>query len=546
MMMARPGKKIFDKVRNFIERNSLIKGSKGVVVTVSGGPDSIALLDILVRIRSASKRGQAQPFGLHVVHLDHQLRGDHSRLDADFVRSRAEFLGLPSTIQSIDVAAAARASKRGVEEVAREIRYWLFLRVAAEREFDRIATGHTMNDQAETLLMRLIRGSGGRGLASMRPAMPAHEFRNDSNRPAARLADWDAKSGRLSARTGDPYVCTLIRPLLCITREEVEEYCKARELEFRLDASNDTRDYLRNRVRHDVLPVLSQLNPRAIRSIARAAGILATEEDAIDDRIRSLVEAARVPSKGQYRDEARYAARQFIDQPEAIRRRMIISAISRVPGRKRVARQTSAAHVSAVDELLTAGKSGKRVEVGHGVQAWLEFGELVIVNRNLREANKLSPSGIAELSEQRATALFGDILFEMERGQSVALRGPSMEKASEHNKAMQKNWMMVLLDEESLPGKLAIRVRRPGEEAHVVGQRGTKKLKNLMIDHKIPSSRRATWPIVATPDGGYVWSPGLPPRIEFALRDQTKRFAVLRGYFDSLFPKGEVSRSPNA
>ncbi|HVF92298.1 MAG TPA: tRNA lysidine(34) synthetase TilS, partial [Blastocatellia bacterium] len=141
--------KSFEKVSNFIDRHSMLHGASGVVVAVSGGPDSMVLLDLLVRSNAAP---------LHVAHLDHRLRGDESGADADFVRDRAAGAGLPVTLASIDVRREAGARGRGIEEVARELRYAFLLETALASGCDRIATGHTMDDQAETFLMRLARG----------------------------------------------------------------------------------------------------------------------------------------------------------------------------------------------------------------------------------------------------------------------------------------------------------------------------------------------------------------------------------------------------
>src|SRR5689334_4523520 len=161
--------KPFTKVRRTVERHALLAGARGVVVAVSGGPDSVALLDMLMR------GGDALP--LYVAHLNHKLRGEDSDADAEFVRRLAQGLNLPVTIECADVRAAAEASRRGIEETAREIRYRFLLGVARANGADRIATGHTMSDQAETLLMRLARGAGTQGLAAMRPVstVPAHD-----------------------------------------------------------------------------------------------------------------------------------------------------------------------------------------------------------------------------------------------------------------------------------------------------------------------------------------------------------------------------------
>ena len=284
----------------------------GVLVAVSGGPDSVALLDILLRLgpgdrgwglgvrqeqrgEGAEELGSTEaplplcpsappPFSspqspspiphLHIAHLDHTLRGRESAEDAEFVRALADRLGLQITINSADVRAAAEAAGRGVEETAREIRYDFLLRVASETGCDRIAVGHTMTDQAETFVMRLIRGAGSRGLAAMRAvsAVPVlRQEKAEGGRQKAEGGTQKAEEGSLPSADCVLPSPLLIRPLLCITREEVEAYCRERQLEFRTDVTNQDSHYTRNRIRSSVIPAMTAINPRVVESIARAA-----------------------------------------------------------------------------------------------------------------------------------------------------------------------------------------------------------------------------------------------------------------------------------
>ena len=543
-MMARPNNTTFARVRRFIERNSMLQDSRGVVVAVSGGPDSVALLDILVRVRDLQvKRGTAL-LQLHVAHLDHRIRAEESAEDAEFVRALASRLGLDSTVEAVDVPAAARASKRGIEETARELRYGFLARTARERGLELIATGHTMSDQAETMLMRLVRGSGARGLSSMRPVTRLQNF--DAVRLRGEASERESGELRASALPGLPVPLSwrplLIRPLLCIERVEIEEYCNARGLEFRIDASNETRDYLRNRVRHDIIPLLEELNPRVVRSISRAAGILAAEQDTLEEMVRLMVDAAATEDQPS---TARgivieYSAKAFLDQPEALRRRMILEALDRTKADRQSAmlgtsyargprsEQLASIHVEAVGELLNSRKSGKRIELAGGVEAWIEFDRLVFrYAEDKNEGRMASDRRPIELDSHRPSVDFGGMTLSVEPGNGLTLR-EAMEEAREQKSRSGRDWMIALVDCSALPDRFVVRRRRRGEQAQVVGQRGTKKLKNLMIDHRIPSSRRADWPVVTTPDGRYVWSPGLPLAKEFAVRDRTTSFAILR------------------
>jgi tRNA(Ile)-lysidine synthase len=435
---------------------------------------------------------QTTALRIHVAHLNHMLRGDDSTADAEFVRALGESLGLRVTVESADVRREAAASGRSIEESARELRYRFLLATAHEAGADRIAAGHTMNDQAETFLMRLARGAGSRGLASMRAVTEAHDFAKDEK--------------DLESQISNPFHPLLIRPLLGVTREEVEEYCRERGLTFRTDASNESMDYTRNRVRHEVIAALKRVNPRVVEHISSAATLIASDQEALDRLARSLLDQAEQP---QNASSSAYKVAQFAEQPEALRRRMIIEAIRRKrSSAARVRAQIESKHVTAVEGLLVGRRSGARIDLPGGIEAWREFDLLVFKPRAPIEA------GLVEVS--------------IERGRPGHLREASIAEARREAASSGRDWIVVVLDDLALPENLVVRNRMKGERAHVVGQRKSKRLKNLMIDHKIPSSRRRDWPIVTTPDGRYIWSPGLPPAVEFAARDETTTLAILR------------------
>ncbi|HWP41800.1 MAG TPA: tRNA lysidine(34) synthetase TilS [Blastocatellia bacterium] len=499
---------LYNKVKLFAARNSMLAGARGVVVAVSGGPDSVALLDMLARL--ATEGGNDPPIKLHVAHLDHRLRGKQSADDAEFVRALAERSGFTVTIASADVRAKARSERRSIEEVAREIRYRFLLATARQEGCDRIATGHTMTDQAETFLMRLARGAALRGLSAMSPVLPAHSFGEVEAGEAVPAAAYAASRP------------LLIRPLLVVTREEVEAYCRDRGLEYRLDVTNEQLDYTRNRVRKLVLPALAEINPRVVESLARTVELVRADNEALESIASSMLDRARVePGPGQA--GLAYSARALVEQPLAIRRRMIVEALRRLAEIEEGAAfgQITSKHVAAVNDLLESARSGKRVELPTGVEVWREP-DRVVFKRAARPDYELA------LSRSQPRTVAGGLEIVLERGRPGAGLEAALEEARSRRKLSGRDWTMAVLDDGLLPEDLAVRPRRTGERASVLGQRRTKKLKNLMIDHKIPSSRRANWPVVATPDGLYIWSPGLPPAKEFAARDETRGLAILR------------------
>jgi tRNA(Ile)-lysidine synthetase-like protein len=224
----------------------------GMILAVSGGPDSLCLAD--ATLATAPDRSLV-PI---IAHLDHGLRGEASRADAEFVRTFAEQRGMPCAIDHVDVEAIARERKVSIEVAAREARYAFLARVADQVGAQLVAVAHNADDQAETVLLRLIRGTGLVGLRGMQPVCPM---------PNA------------------PHL-TLVRPLLRISRAETEQYCRDRELHPRQDATNDDLLHMRNRIRHELLPLLERYNPGIRTVLARLADTVASDLDIIDDAVR--------------------------------------------------------------------------------------------------------------------------------------------------------------------------------------------------------------------------------------------------------------------
>lgn len=229
---------VVERVRAAIREQRLLRRGETVVVAVSGGPDSMALLDLLTRLRDEWQ------VRLHVAHLNHQLRGAAADADEAFVRAECQRARLPCTVRQTHVAEVAHERGLSEETAARQARYEFLQEVAGQIGAGAIAVGHTCDDQAETVLMRLLRGAGAEGLCGIRPARPLGRYR-------------------------------LVRPLLTLWRHEIERYLRSRRHRWRVDASNRDPRYLRNRIRHVLLPLLEQeYQPRLREVLFRTAEAL--------------------------------------------------------------------------------------------------------------------------------------------------------------------------------------------------------------------------------------------------------------------------------
>lgn len=272
-------------VAAFCERHALLPPGATVVVAVSGGPDSLALLHVL---RALAPSRQLR---LHVAHLDHALRPE-SPEDARFVAETAAAWALPCTVARADIAQIAAAERTGVEATARAVRLRFLAATAQSVGASAVATGHTADDQAETVLLRLLRGAGPSGLAAMRPARPI---------------------------SAEQPMIKLVRPLLDVPRAEVERYCAAHGLQPRHDPSNDLPIYLRNSMRGYILPLLKTYNSSIVATLGRTARICADE----DDLIESLVADVWPRLATVEPDGVRFERGGFAAQHPALQRRLL-------------------------------------------------------------------------------------------------------------------------------------------------------------------------------------------------------------------------------
>jgi len=409
-----------------------------VVAGLSGGPDSVAMLDALLALAPAR--------GLRVVaaHLDHGLRPT-AKDDAAFCRELCARLDVRLYVGSADVSGRARRDGGGVEEAAREERYAFLRGVKEKEEAIAIAVAHTSDDQAETLLLRLLRGAGRRGLGAMRE------------------------------RAGD-----LWRPILRASRADVLGHLRARDLPSREDPTNADPAFLRNRIRAELLPYLeARVNPAARETLARAAALLAEEDDLLGELTGPLwSRVARCDAGAVLLD--REALRSA---PRALARRVVRRALEETGGLKTVGH----GHVEKL-LALAGGASGRRLPLPGGREAFVRFGEIRIGAR-------------AAAAGPFAFALPVPGCVELPGGQTVLAR-PARGPAS-----AERNTAVVAAPE----GPLVVRSRRAGDRVRA-GRRDV-SLKRFLMDRRVPADVRPLLPLVAV--GNLVlWVPGQPEETE--------------------------------
>jgi tRNA(Ile)-lysidine synthase len=439
------------RVLGYIHEHALVLPGGTLLVGVSGGPDSVCLLHVLAGLRKALQ------IELHVAHLNHMLRGADSDADAEYVSSLVRGLGLPATIESRDVEAYRRERGLSLEEAAREVRYSFLAEVAGRLGSSRVAVGHTADDQVETVLMHLIRGTGLAGLRGMRP---------------------------LSELPGGDDV-NLIRPLLEITREETSSYCHARGLVPRVDQSNLEPVYQRTSVRLELLPLLRRYNADIETALLRTASAAVADMDFMEQVVSALWgSVASESAEGIVINKDGFA-----DLHPALQRHVVRFSLRRLLGDLQ---DIEAVHID--DIVGGLGKpAGKRLSLPRGLVFRSEYGSGVISRGGpapclyppLDGEHRLSIPGETQVGEWtvRATVL------------DMKIKRHELPPTSAY------------LDLDAVGGELTVRAWKRGDRFQPLGMDGTKKLHDFFVDEKVPREWRGRVPLVCSPQH-IVWVVG--------------------------------------
>lgn len=433
-------------VRRYVADNDLLPPDGSLLVAVSGGPDSTALLLVLTRL---ARRDGLQ---LCVAYFDHGLRGaETAEQEERFVRGLAESHGLPFFSGRGDVRQRARGQHLSLEDAARRERYEFLATAAQETGCSAVATGHTASDQAETVLLHLVRGAGLAGLGGMAPRSP-----------------WPF-SGRPDL--------TLIRPLLCLSRQDTAAYCDAAGVAPLEDETNRSPAYVRNRIRHELLPLLRTYNPRIEASLVRLAEAARLDVEFLE----SLASEAVIQEGG-----------------EISIARAIFSVLHASPRRHalRLALQTAAGdgqgfserHLHALERLGLEGQTGDSLDLPRGVRAELTREALTI--RAAAEQGLRLPDVAVSLPVP------GEVCF-----------GPLIVAAST-DEAVDGDTVSAELDAAAVGDTVCVRRRRNGDRFQPSGMQATKKLQDFFVDEHVARSERDLVPVFEN-ERGIVWVGGL-------------------------------------
>lgn len=442
----------------YIAEHHLFTEDDTVIVAVSGGADSVALLDILSSLADLHLRPV-------VAHLNHTLRGEESDADEEFVLNLAQSYGLPAELERVDVKEFSRMKGLSLEEGGRVARYSFFNYVARRYGANAVALGHHADDQAETVLMRLLRGSGTTGLCAMAP-----------------------KSGE-----------NLVRPLLAATRREIEAYLHGRGLSYRHDSSNSDTGFLRNRIRHELIPCLETYNPAIRDRLVAMAETLARDEEVLE----LATAGAFARSAGWIHDKVTLDIAGCRAEPAGLRYRLYRRAVREVRGGLE---RIGSRHLRDIDSMMHGRKPHLTLCLPDGMMVVKSYGTISFYQTSHEEASYAYELTVA-----------GPGVFDIPGRYRL-----TVEEGTHHGNPEELPRSSAWFDAAAAPFPWLVRPFRAGDRIVPLGMTGHKKVKDLFIDEKIPLERRRRIPLFFSGDT-LIWVGTVRPSAEVSVTGQTRR-----------------------
>lgn len=437
-----------------------------VLVAVSGGPDSVALLEALCR------DAPSRQWSLAVCHVNHGLRAGASDEDEAFVRGLAEARDLPFFVVRVDTAKHARRCHQSIESSARNLRYSALRSTLSDWGGEVIALGHTEDDQAETVLLHLLRGSGTAGLAGMH------------------------------LRSGD-----LWRPLLGIRHEDVLAALQTWRVGYRLDASNLDRKHLRNRIRRDILPEFERLQSRSVPAIARAARLIGQDATLLDSVAQEALGLLDVSIESNAVSASLGVWRALHPSLQGRVLRLIwVMLVGDI-------RDVDAAHAEILSHFLTSGSGRLASRLPRSVSARIEARRFVLsIHQPRAQTLPEVTVGVPGAVDTPVGRLTAEVLpADEDTGVWTAVAGR----------------LHALCDADLAARRLTVRSRRPGDRVRPLHGRGSRKLQDILVDARVPRDLRNLVPVVEG-EGTILWVPGFALDSERAIRRDTTRILHLR------------------
>jgi len=428
-----------------IKKHKMIEKSDTIVVAVSGGPDSVAMMQLLLSIKNAFN------LKLYGVHLDHVTRDGQSTLDANFVKDFFDNNGIEGYFFKKDIEKYAKELNISFEEAGRLERYRLFNQVMKKTNANKIALGQNLNDQGETLLFRLFRGTGLDGLTGI-------DYKRDGY---------------------------IIRPILDLTREEIERYCEENDLNTRLDHTNLERIYSRNRIRLDIIPYIKEhFNNKIEKALWRTSRLLSEDQMLINQVVDNYMDAHVSFYEGKYIVNIK----TFNKEMKALRSRVVREIFYRLKGDLE---GVSYKNIESILSLIEKEKTGKEKEF-YEIKCFINYEQVEFFKKEQVNPNKIDRNLVLEV-----------------------INNPEKIK-------LTINPLEIYVDYDKIQGEIFIRYRKPGDRFRPLGMKGSKKIKDYFIDEKIALGERDKVPLVCD-EKNIIWVVGYRMSDAYKITNKTQK-----------------------
>ncbi|NLB89483.1 MAG: tRNA lysidine(34) synthetase TilS [Syntrophomonadaceae bacterium] len=448
------------KVSNYITKHNMVKENDHIILAVSGGPDSMALLSVMSKLKKNFN------YTLTVAHVNHSLRPEADE-EESFVKKCSLNLGIPFYSHKADIKQIATQEKKSIEEVGRIVRYQFFNQLLNDLKADLIATAHHQDDNAETVLLNLLRGTGIKGLRGILPV--------NNN---------------------------LIRPLLGVSKSEIMDYIKENSIPYCIDESNFDPIYLRNKIRNELIPLLErEYNPRIIEGLSKLALIAREENEYLEGQTQKVFNEALL-SKADA--TIRLNNTLLSDLPIAIRKRVLLHALGELAGEE----GWEANDIDIILDMMTKSGSSKMVKLKKDIKVGKVYDELV-------------------LSTLQKETLSFDYLLDIPTNIVLPTGDEYLIKTVPIEDLVPEDYIAYVdYDKCELP--LHFRSRKPGDVFSPYGLKGKKKLKDFFIDLKVPSSKRDEIPLLTSSQGEIYAVVGYRVSNLAAVDKDSKRILVIK------------------
>ena len=471
---------MLQKVIDFADKHCMIEKGDKIIVALSGGPDSICLIHMLSKLRDK------YDIKLYAAHINHCLRGKESDEDESYAEKFCEEIGIEFYSKRVDINEMAQKLNMSSETAGREARYNFFEELKFKLGANKVALAHNLNDQAETVLMRIIRGSGIEGLQGIKPI-----------------------------RDG-----IYIRPILVLSRSEIENYCEENRLNPRTDKSNFENIYNRNKVRLELIPYIKEnFNKDIINTLNRLAGIVSRDNEYMESIAQEKYLVYCV-TKGNIVT----LSGELVKEQEAIVSRVIRKALLEIKGDLK---NIELIHVNDIIELFTLG-TGKGIHLPGGIHAENIYGDINIYKYNKDKANKATKENYLLLEKNHSTYEIPTVKSVNENNAFIRIR--LVEKGENIN--FSEDTLKKYFDYDKIKRSITLRYRRQGDRYTPYGMKGSKKVKDLFIDLKIPKDERDSIPLICF-DEEIAWVVGYSVSNNYNVTKSTKNILEIK------FEKGE-------